>query len=423
MMSNSHLVLGPRLLEALRSVGRADLPVHMGGILPQEDIPVLIKEGISRCFTTGTGLLDIVEAVKLAVKPRAQVLPAGATATAQLARDISVAHDGKAVRAGAKKRRPKRVIGVTGSPGAGKSTLAAQMVGEFVRAAKEKGGFGRVAVVAFDPMSPITGGAYSLQGTIGQPDASGAITGGTYTIAGGYWVPGVGALAPTVAAATSSNLTATTVDLGSNVTADGGSGITARGFVYSIQSTNSDPLIGGTGVTNVVVSGTTGALSASLAGLAPSTTYAFKAYAMNIVGTTYSAVATFTTAGLTMSIGDTSAAEGNSGATPFTFTVTLSAPASSTVTVNYATANGTAVSGKDYIATSGSITFLAGEVSKTLTVSVVGDLIFESNETFTVSLSGASGASITSGTATGTITNDDRKRYYLWKLRRRVGPQ
>ena len=270
---------------------------------------------------------------------------------------------------------------------------------------------------------PITGGAYSLQGTIGQPDASGAITGGTYTIAGGYWVPGVGALAPTVAAATSSNLTATTVDLGSNVTADGGSGITARGFVYSIQSTNSDPLIGGTGVTNVVVSGTTGALSASPAGLAPSTTYAFKAYAMNIVGTTYSAVATFTTAGLTMSIGDTSAAEGNSGATPFTFTVTLSAPASSTVTVNYATANGTAVSGKDYIATSGSITFLAGEVSKTLTVSVVGDLIFESNETFTVSLSGASGASITSGTATGTITNDDRKRYYLWKLRRRVGPQ
>lgn len=159
MMSNSHLVLGPRLITELKAVGRGDLPVHMGGILPQEDIPVLLKEGVSRCFTTGTGLLDIVEAVKSAVKERATMLPAGATATAQLARDISVVHQGQAPRAGAKKRRPKRVIGITGSPGAGKSTLVAQMVGEFVRAAKEKGGLGRVAVVAFDPMSPITSGA------------------------------------------------------------------------------------------------------------------------------------------------------------------------------------------------------------------------------------------------------------------------
>ncbi len=159
MMSNSHLVLGPRLITELKAVGRGDLPVHMGGILPQEDIPVLLKEGVARCFTTGTGLLDIVEAVKSAVKARTAVLPTGATATAQLARDISIVHQGQALRAGAKKRRPKRVIGITGSPGAGKSTLVAQMVGEFVRAAKEKGGLGRVAVVAFDPMSPITSGA------------------------------------------------------------------------------------------------------------------------------------------------------------------------------------------------------------------------------------------------------------------------
>lgn len=160
MMSNSHLVLGPRLVGELKSVGRGDLPVHMGGILPQEDIPVLIKEGISRCFTTGTGLLDIVEAVKSAVKDRSQMLPAGATATAQLARDISLVHDGKPVRTGAKRRRPKRVIGVTGSPGAGKSTLVAQLVGEFVRMAKSEGkNLGRVGVLAFDPMSPITSGA------------------------------------------------------------------------------------------------------------------------------------------------------------------------------------------------------------------------------------------------------------------------
>jgi methylmalonyl-CoA mutase cobalamin-binding domain/chain len=160
MMSNSHLVLGPRLVTELRSVGRGDLPVLMGGILPQEDIPILLKEGIARCFTTSTGLLDIVEAVKVAVKERSQVLPAGATATAQLARDISLVHHGKPLRTNVKRRRPKRVIGVTGSPGAGKSTLVAQLVGEFVRMAKEgKTPVGRVAVLAFDPMSPITSGA------------------------------------------------------------------------------------------------------------------------------------------------------------------------------------------------------------------------------------------------------------------------
>lgn len=160
MMSNSHLVLGPRLVGELKAVGRGDLPVHMGGILPQEDIPVLIKEGIARCFTTSTGLIDIVEAVKSAVKERSQMLPAGATATAQLARDISLVHDGKPVRGNARRRRPARVIGVTGSPGAGKSTLVAQLVGEFVRMAKAEGkSLGRVGVLAFDPMSPITSGA------------------------------------------------------------------------------------------------------------------------------------------------------------------------------------------------------------------------------------------------------------------------
>jgi LAO/AO transport system kinase len=70
-------------------------------------------------------------------------------------------HEGKPVRSGAPRRRPKRVIGITGSPGAGKSTLVAQLVGEFTRRAKESSGglAGRCAVVAFDPMSPITSGA------------------------------------------------------------------------------------------------------------------------------------------------------------------------------------------------------------------------------------------------------------------------
>lgn len=161
MMSNSHLVLGPRLITALKDLGRSDLPVYMGGILPQEDIATLLSSGVAKCFTTGTGLLDIVEAVRGAVSPRVPTLEGvpGATPEAQLARDISLIHAGKPMRPAAPRKRPPRVIGVTGSPGAGKSTLVAQLVGEYTRRAKERTDLGRCAVIAFDPMSPITGGA------------------------------------------------------------------------------------------------------------------------------------------------------------------------------------------------------------------------------------------------------------------------
>jgi methylmalonyl-CoA mutase cobalamin-binding domain/chain len=160
MMSNSHLVLGPKLVDELRKLGRPDLPVYMGGILPQEDLPKLAEAGVAKCFTTGTGLEDIVRAVAEATKLRQQVV-AHATPAAQLARDISLIHDNQPIRPTAKRRRPRRVVGVTGSPGAGKSTLVAQMVSEFARRAKAgEGGFqGRCAVIAFDPMSPITSGA------------------------------------------------------------------------------------------------------------------------------------------------------------------------------------------------------------------------------------------------------------------------
>ncbi|MBS0196452.1 MAG: cobalamin-dependent protein [Planctomycetes bacterium] len=158
MMSNSHLVLGPKLVTELAKLGRHDLPVYMGGILPQEDLPKLAEAGIARCFTTGVGLLDIVKAVHDAVKDRAQAVANG-TASSQLARDISLLHAGRPLRANAKRRRPRRVVGVTGSPGAGKSTLVAQMAAEFTRRSKDGRAAGRCAVVAFDPQSPITNGA------------------------------------------------------------------------------------------------------------------------------------------------------------------------------------------------------------------------------------------------------------------------
>jgi len=103
-----------------------------------------------------------------------------------------------------------------------------------------------------------------------------------------------------------------------------------------------------------------------------------------------------------------SVVEGNSGVTQSAFTVTLSATANSTVSVNYATVNGTATAGSDYAATSGTLAFLPGETTKQILVDVVGDTAYEADETFSVSLSGASSnARIATASATGTITNDD----------------
>jgi hypothetical protein len=111
---------------------------------------------------------------------------------------------------------------------------------------------------------------------------------------------------------------------------------------------------------------------------------------------------------LGLSVNDASVTEGNIGTTPATFTVTLSAASGSAVTVDFATANGTAtVADGDYAATSGTLTFAAGETSKTITVDVNGDTKFEANETFFVNLSNPMGATIADGQGQGTINNDD----------------
>ncbi|MEJ6486802.1 Calx-beta domain-containing protein [Nostoc punctiforme UO1] len=108
-----------------------------------------------------------------------------------------------------------------------------------------------------------------------------------------------------------------------------------------------------------------------------------------------------------LSIKDITVTEGNTGTKNATFTVTLSAASTSVVTVNYATANGTATAGSDYTATTGTLTFNPGDTSKTLNVAVTGDLTIEPNETFFVNLSNAANVTIADNQAVGTITNDD----------------
>jgi len=109
----------------------------------------------------------------------------------------------------------------------------------------------------------------------------------------------------------------------------------------------------------------------------------------------------------TISLSDVTVTEGSSGTTAMSFTVTLSAASGQTVTVAYATANGTATAGSDYTAASGTLTFPAGDVSETVTVAVAGELVFEPNETLTLNLSSATNASIADAQGVGTITNDD----------------
>ncbi|HUQ87740.1 MAG TPA: Calx-beta domain-containing protein, partial [Vicinamibacterales bacterium] len=108
-----------------------------------------------------------------------------------------------------------------------------------------------------------------------------------------------------------------------------------------------------------------------------------------------------------LSVNDVTIAEGNSGSSVATFTVTLSGPSSQAIAVQYATSNGTATAGSDYTATSGTLTLNPGVVSQTFGVSISGDVTFEPNETFTVTLSNPSGALLTDAAGIGTISNDD----------------
>jgi hemoglobin-like flavoprotein len=108
-----------------------------------------------------------------------------------------------------------------------------------------------------------------------------------------------------------------------------------------------------------------------------------------------------------ISINDVSEVEGNSGVTSFNFKVTLSAASGQTISVNYTTADGTAIVGNDYQPASATLTFLPGETSKVVTVLVNGDTQDEPNETLLVQLSSPVNATLANTQGTGTIVNDD----------------
>src|SRR6185503_7854996 len=111
--------------------------------------------------------------------------------------------------------------------------------------------------------------------------------------------------------------------------------------------------------------------------------------------------------GPTLAINDVSIAESNAGTAFANFTVLLSPASSQVVTVNYATANNSAVEPSDYQARSGTVTFQPGETSHDVVMTVNGDTVFESNETFNVNLSGPVNATLGDSQGVCTIINDD----------------
>lgn len=124
-----------------------------------------------------------------------------------------------------------------------------------------------------------------------------------------------------------------------------------------------------------------------------------------------------------VSISDRTVYEGNAGTTNANFTVSLSSAAGVAVTVNYTTANGTATSGSDYSSASGTLTIPAGDVTGVISVSVTGDVIQESDETFFVNLSNPTNSTLVDSQGLGMILNDDSdacitpdERIYLYSV-------
>lgn len=106
-----------------------------------------------------------------------------------------------------------------------------------------------------------------------------------------------------------------------------------------------------------------------------------------------------------LTLGDVGLVRGTSGTSPLTFTVTLIPAATTAVSVNYATQNNSAVAPGDYTATSGTLTFSAGQTTKTVSVNVVGNTTTVTDDSFYLTLSGATGATIERSSAYGIISN------------------
>ncbi|MFM9962823.1 MAG: M36 family metallopeptidase [Planctomycetaceae bacterium] len=114
-----------------------------------------------------------------------------------------------------------------------------------------------------------------------------------------------------------------------------------------------------------------------------------------------------TVVSILMSINNTTVIEGTGGSNTATFTVSLSSAATSAITVDFTTVNGSAIAPGDFAQTSGTLTIPAGANSAIITVAIAGDSTDEVLENFTMVLSNASGATLNDAVGLCSITDDD----------------
>ncbi len=170
LLSAAHMTIMPELRRLAVEAGIADLPITVGGIIPEEDHEPLRQAGINGIFNPGTAMQTIVDAFRtLATEYRARHAnggngakraaapswPAAIETPRGLARAITLLTQGRGEELGEipAPRQPTVRVGITGSPGVGKSTF----IGKLARMLRQRGR--RVAVIAVDPSSPITGGS------------------------------------------------------------------------------------------------------------------------------------------------------------------------------------------------------------------------------------------------------------------------
>lgn len=165
LLNGAHLTLIPRVVKAIQQIGRPDVGLIVGGIIPAVDVATLKASGVHAIFGPGTPIAEIVQS--LTPRPASPFELASLldrsrehdrVATSRLLTAVANAPQREAIRERLNAvaptiKRPWR-IAVTGSPGVGKSTLIAQVIKSLKAQASR-----RIAVLACDPQSPVTGGA------------------------------------------------------------------------------------------------------------------------------------------------------------------------------------------------------------------------------------------------------------------------
>jgi sugar lactone lactonase YvrE len=235
---------------------------------------------------------------------------------------------------------------------------------------------------------------------------------------------------PTVTTPTSASVGGNTATLGGNVTSDGGATVTERGVVYAPTATNSNPQIGGTGVTKVADAGTgtTGVFTVSATGLTAGTGYSYAAYATNSADTTYSPVGTFTTAVPAPVISSALTANGTYGVAytsgsplyritasnaPTSYSVTGTLPGGITFDTSTGILSGTPTQSGLFNVTVGamnaggtgtaSLGLTIAKATQTITFAALGNKTY-GNAPFTVSGSATSGLSVAFSVLSGPAT-------------------